>query len=122
MNGARAPMEIGRQDSAAWRRAARRDLPGKGERSAPDRSWLTPIVAITVRGRRLSLPATLDPMAASHLHRFHTAQDAADSGYTNALAEIRGTGKRTHWIWYIFPQLAGLGRSPVARRYGIAGR
>jgi len=61
-------------------------------------------------------------MGTSNLHRFHTAQAAADSGYANALAEIRGTGKRTHWIWYIFPQLAGLGRSPEARRYGLAGR
>jgi uncharacterized protein (DUF1810 family) len=61
-------------------------------------------------------------MSSSNLHRFHTAQAAAESGYHNALAEIRGPGKRTHWIWYIFPQLAGLGRSPEARRYGIAGR
>ena len=61
-------------------------------------------------------------MSTSNLQRFHTAQAAAGSGYANALAEIRGTGKRTHWIWYIFPQLAGLGRSPEARRYGVAGR
>ncbi|HET7540785.1 MAG TPA: DUF1810 family protein, partial [Polyangiaceae bacterium] len=32
------------------------------------------------------------------------------------------TGKQTHWIWYVFPQLAGLGHSAAARRYGLAGR
>ena len=53
------------------------------------------------------------------LQRFHDAQADADSGYEAALAEMRSGRKRKHWIWYIFPQLAGLGRSGVAQYYGI---
>jgi|SRR6188768_170755 len=60
-------------------------------------------------------------MASSTLQRFHTAQASEAHGYAAALAEIRGSGKRSHWIWYIFPQLEGLGSSLDARRYGIAG-
>ena len=40
-------------------------------------------------------------------------------GYDDALREIRSGRKRTHWIWYIFPQLDGLGYSPTAQYYGI---
>ena len=39
--------------------------------------------------------------------------------YDDALREIRGGRKRSHWIWYIFPQLDGLGYSPTAQYYGI---
>jgi uncharacterized protein (DUF1810 family) len=53
------------------------------------------------------------------LGRFVRAQ-AGD--YESALAEVRAGRKETHWMWYIFPQLAGLGSSPTARRYGITGR
>lgn len=50
------------------------------------------------------------------LNRFVQAQ-ATD--YEQALAEIRGGRKQSHWMWYIFPQLDGLGSSPMARRYAI---
>lgn len=50
------------------------------------------------------------------LERFVEAQA---SSYPTALAEIRRGAKRSHWMWFIFPQLAGLGRSPTARFYGI---
>jgi uncharacterized protein (DUF1810 family) len=50
------------------------------------------------------------------LERFVSAQDGV---YARALAEIRAGSKRSHWMWFIFPQLDGLGRSPAARRYGI---
>lgn len=50
------------------------------------------------------------------LERFVTAQ--ADS-YDTALGEIRRGKKRSHWMWYIFPQIAGLGRSDMAGRYAI---
>ena len=53
------------------------------------------------------------------LKRFHDAQADEDSGYEAALAEMRSGRKRKHWIWYIFPQLAGLGRSGVAQYYAI---
>jgi len=42
--------------------------------------------------------------------------------YPGALAEIRAGHKRGHWIWYVFPQLAGLGRSERSEHYGLAGR
>lgn len=51
-----------------------------------------------------------------NLQRFKTAQDDT---YPGALAEIRKGRKRTHWMWFIFPQFAGLGRSEVAKRYAI---
>jgi uncharacterized protein (DUF1810 family) len=51
------------------------------------------------------------------LQRFVTAQDPV---FETALAELRAGRKRTHWIWFVFPQLAGLGRSSTARFYGIS--
>ena len=45
--------------------------------------------------------------------------DAQSRDYPTALAEIRGGRKRSHWIWYIFPQLEALGRSGMAKAYGI---
>ncbi len=56
----------------------------------------------------------------SDLQRFKDAQQQAESGFVAALAELRAGGKQGHWIWFIFPQLSGLGRSPQAERYGLA--
>jgi uncharacterized protein (DUF1810 family) len=53
------------------------------------------------------------------MHRFIEAQER---DYAQALAELRLGSKRSHWIWYVFPQLRALGRSEMARKYGIAGR
>jgi uncharacterized protein (DUF1810 family) len=50
------------------------------------------------------------------LDRFVEAQAPV---YATALAEIRGGAKRSHWMWFIFPQLAGLGHSAMAMFYGI---
>ncbi len=55
------------------------------------------------------------------LARFRAAQDAPHAGYRAALEELRAGRKTGHWIWYVFPQLAGLGRSPTAVHYGLAG-
>ena len=52
------------------------------------------------------------------LDRFRRAH-ARD--YEQALAELQSGRKRSHWIWYIFPQLAGLGSSPMAEMYGLDG-
>ncbi len=53
------------------------------------------------------------------LARFVRAQE--DGGtYGQALAELRRGRKTTHWMWFVFPQIAGLGRSPMAQRYAIA--
>jgi uncharacterized protein (DUF1810 family) len=54
-----------------------------------------------------------------NLQRFHSAQASPSAGYDTALAEIRRGRKTSHWIWYIFPQIEGLGRSSTARAYAI---
>jgi uncharacterized protein (DUF1810 family) len=54
------------------------------------------------------------------LDRFTRAQDGA-SGFATALAELEAGRKRSHWIWYVFPQLAGLGQSSAAILYGLQG-
>jgi len=51
-----------------------------------------------------------------NLERFVEAQAGS---YDTALAEIRRGAKRRHWMWFIFPQIAGLGRSEMARRFAI---
>jgi uncharacterized protein (DUF1810 family) len=53
-----------------------------------------------------------------NLERFVTAQAPV---FETALAELRTGQKRSHWMWFVFPQLAGLGRSLTARFYGISG-
>src|SRR5512135_2598245 len=57
-------------------------------------------------------------IGAFDLERFVGAQSGV---YEHALAELRSGQKRTHWMWYVFPQLKGLGRSSTAHRYGITG-
>jgi uncharacterized protein (DUF1810 family) len=63
------------------------------------------------------MPASTSP---DPLARFRTAQSTSSSGYAVALAEIRAGLKRSHWIWYIFPQIRGLGYSSMTERYAIA--
>jgi uncharacterized protein (DUF1810 family) len=53
------------------------------------------------------------------LQRFVKAQQSV---YPAALAELRAGSKRTHWIWFIFPQVIGLGHSAMAQRYAIKSR
>ncbi len=53
------------------------------------------------------------------LDHFVAAQDAGGT-YAQALAELRAGRKTSHWMWFVFPQVAGLGRSGMARRYAIA--
>ncbi|MDB6092776.1 MAG: hypothetical protein JWM32_338 [Verrucomicrobia bacterium] len=53
------------------------------------------------------------------LDRFKKAQEGKFAGYATALAELRAGRKTSHWIWYIFPQLAGLGHSSTARHYAL---
>lgn len=52
------------------------------------------------------------------LQRFVTAQDAGGI-YRHARDELRGGAKRSHWMWFVFPQIAGLGQSPTARKYAV---
>lgn len=53
------------------------------------------------------------------LQRFHHAQASQWAGYATALSEMRAGQKSSHWIWYIFPQIDGLGRSSTAREYAL---
>ena len=61
-------------------------------------------------------PGAGDP---HNLNRFVEAQEGV---YEQALAEIRSGRKRSHWMWFIFPQIDGLGSSAIARRYAIQSR
>jgi len=57
--------------------------------------------------------STADP------HRLSRFVQAQASDYDRALAEIRAGRKRSHWMWYVFPQLAGLGSSPMSKQFAI---
>jgi uncharacterized protein (DUF1810 family) len=59
--------------------------------------------------------ATEDPY---DLQRFVTAQDAGGT-YGHATAQLRAGRKTSHWMWFVFPQIAGLGYSPASRTYAI---
>lgn len=61
------------------------------------------------------MPLVPDPY---DLDRFVMAQGHS---YAEVLAELRGGRKRSHWMWFIFPQIQGLGSSEVARRFAISG-
>ncbi|UVO51336.1 DUF1810 domain-containing protein [Sphingomonas sp. SUN019] len=58
-------------------------------------------------------------MTGFDLDRFVAAQQGV---YPAALAELRRGRKATHWMWFVFPQIAGLGRSAMAQTYAISGR
>ncbi len=51
--------------------------------------------------------------------RFLQAQESG-AAYAQALSELRRGHKSSHWIWFVFPQLAGLGQSPTARRFALS--
>jgi uncharacterized protein (DUF1810 family) len=52
------------------------------------------------------------------LRRFITAQDEGGT-YERAAAELRGGRKTSHWMWFVFPQIAGLGQSPTSKRFAL---
>jgi uncharacterized protein (DUF1810 family) len=66
--------------------------------------------------RAITLKAMDDPYG---LERFVSAQDAGGT-YQQAAAELRAGLKVSHWMWFIFPQIAGLGFSAISRRYAIS--
>jgi uncharacterized protein (DUF1810 family) len=77
---------------------------GLGQRLCPLRS---------VEGRE-------EPMGDPYdLERFVSAQNA-DATYDGALEELRGGHKTGHWMWFVFPQIVGLGQSAMSRRYAIS--
>jgi uncharacterized protein (DUF1810 family) len=52
-------------------------------------------------------------------HDLRRFVDAQSQTYDQALSELRGGEKRTHWMWFVFPQIEGLGRSGMAQRFAI---
>ncbi len=54
------------------------------------------------------------------LERFVQAQDAGGT-YPAAVRELRAGRKQSHWMWFVFPQIAGLGSSPMSREFAISG-
>jgi uncharacterized protein (DUF1810 family) len=57
----------------------------------------------------------------SRLERFREAQNSSNAGFESALKELRTGGKTGHWIWYIFPQIDGLGTSGPSQTFAING-
>ena len=68
----------------------------------------------------MSGPQRSGPNDPYDLERFVTAQDSGGT-YQRALAELHAGRKTSHWMWFIFPQVAGLGFSAMAQRYAISG-
>jgi len=60
-----------------------------------------------------------EPGGAGDSHNLSRFVQAQEDDYEQALAEIRSGRKRSHWMWYIFPQIDGLGFSSTSRRYSI---
>ena len=54
-------------------------------------------------------------------HDLQRFVDAQRDSYGTALAELRDGSKRSHWMWFVFPQVAGLGRSATAQHFAISG-
>lgn len=65
------------------------------------------------------MQANTDPEDPFELSRFASAQQGI---HESVVAELRGGRKRSHWMWFVFPQLNGLGSSPTAVRYAIKSR
>jgi uncharacterized protein (DUF1810 family) len=83
-------------------------------RPSPGPTTMTTMTTMTKRQRGTPMD---DPY---RLERFVQAQDSGDT-YQEAVAELRSGRKASHWMWFIFPQVAGLGFSAMSQRYAIAG-
>src|SRR5919112_5604021 len=81
----------------------------------------------TARSRDASCGGRTQPTSIGHHGRMtdpHDLQrflDAQEHSYRSALAELRRGRKTSHWMWFVFPQVEGLGRSPMAQRFAISG-
>jgi uncharacterized protein (DUF1810 family) len=81
----------------------------------PAEAYTSPALPSAARARMLDAVREDDPF---RLARFVAAQER---DYARAFAEIRAGRKTSHWMWYIFPQIVGLGSSPTSQFYAIAG-
>jgi uncharacterized protein (DUF1810 family) len=62
------------------------------------------------------------PMPTPDPHDLQRFLDAQNGSYDTALSELRQGRKTSHWIWFVFPQVSGLGTSPIAEKYAIRSR
>ena len=92
---------------------------------------IAPLFVDALNIDNIKLPETFDTILRSpsvkcakrpDVKRFLEAQNREYAGYKQALEEVRDGEKRGHWIWYIFPQVKGLGYSEMANYYGIKDR
>ncbi len=97
--------------SSPRRRRDGKDTPAFAGRRVARRAWYSMMRQRVPKGTSMS--STNDPY---DLHRFTEAQEGV---YAQALSEIRGGLKVSHWMWYIFPQIEGLGFSTMSKRYAI---
>jgi len=93
--------------------------PGVTWRPGPVGGAARPALAVVVRQ---SGQVADDAATGMHddLHRFVVAQDE-DGSYHRALGELRRGRKSGHWMWFVFPQIAGLGHSQLSRHFALAG-
>jgi uncharacterized protein (DUF1810 family) len=63
----------------------------------------------------------MDAVDGNDRYRLARFVEAQEGVLQVALTELRNGHKRSHWMWFVFPQIAGLGRSPMAREYAISG-
>jgi uncharacterized protein (DUF1810 family) len=68
------------------------------------------------------MPAASGPGGADAPYNLNRFVEAQQGDYARALAEVRAGRKVSHWMWYVFPQIEGLGHSPTARHYSIKSR
>ena len=59
-------------------------------------------------------------MSEDHEDEFDHFTDAQETVWTNVVAELRAGQKRSHWMWFVFPQLSGLGKSAKAQKFALA--
>ena len=95
--------------------------PKSAYRDTPETSEQREFIAKFIREKQSERKVSVNRNANQRkdVKRFLEAQNAAYNGYTQALEEVRNGRKTNHWIWFIFPQMKGLGHSRMSEFYGI---
>ena len=96
--------------------------PKSAKRHTPETAEQHKFIASYIQGLKQNDIKDSEGNPKEGVRRFVDAQNAAYAGYKQALEEVRNGRKVWHWIWYVFPQMRGLGHSERANYYGIADR
>ena len=96
--------------------------PKSAKRHTPETAEQHRFIASYIQGLKQNDIKDSEGNPKEGVRRFVDAQNAAYAGYKQALEEVRNGRKVWHWIWYVFPQMRGLGHSERANYYGIADR